>query len=223
MRHGFFAPGRRVVDAKRQAALVDTVKAIGGPDAGADIFLAAFDDLLHHMRIGHMGAGHANHIQLAGLDGIARGRHIGDAGGVEGGHADLGPDTAGEIEVRCGFHAVDRDHIGHRRIGMDAALDDIEEIDEAGIAEHLAKGHAFIGRYAALFDLIRSVADAKQEVFTDALAAGGQHLHREAGAVFQGTAIGGGEAVGERRHELIHQVAVAFEFDAIEPGCRHPF
>ena len=82
------------------------------------------------MRIGHMGAGHADHIQLTGLDGVARGRDIGDAGGVESGHAHLGPDAPGEIEVRRGFHTVDRDHIGHRRIGMDAALDDVDEIHQ---------------------------------------------------------------------------------------------
>ena len=109
------APGRGVVDAKRHAALIDPVEAVGGANARTDILFAAFDDFLHDIGVGHMGAGHADHIKLAGLNGVARRRHIGDAGGVEGGQTNLGLNAAGKIQMRGGFHALNGDNIGHRR------------------------------------------------------------------------------------------------------------
>src|SRR3546814_15364308 len=89
MRHGRLAPGRRVVNAERLVALVDAVEAVGGADAGADLPLAAGGDLVDDVRVGEVGAGHADHVELALGDGMARRRHVGDRseerlGGQEG-------------------------------------------------------------------------------------------------------------------------------------------
>ena len=73
MRHIFFAPCCWVVDAQSHAALIDAVKAIGGTYTGANILFAPFDNFAHDMRIGHMGARHADHIQLPGRNGVPRG------------------------------------------------------------------------------------------------------------------------------------------------------
>ena len=43
-------------------------------------------------------------------------------------------DFAGEIEMRRGLHAGDRDDLGQRRVVVDVALDDVEEVDQPGIA-----------------------------------------------------------------------------------------
>src|SRR5262245_21399549 len=82
-------------------------------------------------------------------------------------------------------------------IGEDAAPDDVEEIDKAGIPEHLADADAFFGTDPALFDLIRRIAHSEQEVVAHPFPAGGQHLHRESRPVFQTAAIRRGQGIGE--------------------------
>ena len=119
------APGRGVVDAISVAALVDPVEAVVRTDAGADVVLALFDDLAHDMRVGHMGAGHAHHVKLAAGDGVAGGGDIRDAAGVKGRQADLGPDAPRKIQMRRRGHALDRDDIGHGRVGVDLTANDI--------------------------------------------------------------------------------------------------
>ncbi len=57
-------------------------------------------DLPDDMRIGDVGARHAHHVELAGGDRMARGRHIVDARGVEDREPRRRPHLAGEIEMR---------------------------------------------------------------------------------------------------------------------------
>ncbi len=117
VRHRRFAPGGRIVDAQRLIALIDPVEAVGRADAGAD--LAPPRPSRHlggDMRVGDMGARHADHVELALGDGVAGGRHIVDAGGVEHREAGGGPDLAGEIEMRRRAHAGDRDHPRQRPV-----------------------------------------------------------------------------------------------------------
>ena len=115
--HRLLAPGCGVVDTKRHAALIDPVKAVGGANARTDILFAAFDDLsARHMGVGHMGAGHADHIQVGRTEWrSAPSPHRGC--GRRGRWADQPQalHAAGKIQMRGGFHAVNRDHIGHRR------------------------------------------------------------------------------------------------------------
>ncbi len=100
VRHRRLAAGRRIVDAQRLAALVDAVEAIGGADAGADLVLAALHHLRHDVRIGDVGAGHADHVELAGGDGVARGGDVGDTRRVEDRELRRRPHLAGEVEMR---------------------------------------------------------------------------------------------------------------------------
>ncbi len=174
------------------------------------------------MRIGHVGAGHADHVELARRNGMARGRDIGDARGMEGRHADLGPDAAREIEMRRRFHALHRDHVGQRRVGLDMATDDVQEIDIARRLEHVAERDPLVGGQAALHRLVGGVADADQQLFAHPRANGRDDIEREAGAAVERSgAIGSVELVGRGRQELVHQVAVAFQLDPIESGLGH--
>ena len=59
-----------------------------------------FGDLPGDVRIGDMGAGHADHVELAARDRVARRRDVLDARRVEGRDLRRGPHLAGEIEVR---------------------------------------------------------------------------------------------------------------------------
>ena len=62
VRHGLLAPGGRVVDAQRLARLIDAIEAVGRADARPDRVLDAELDLADEVRLGHLGAGHADHV-----------------------------------------------------------------------------------------------------------------------------------------------------------------
>ena len=219
--HGGLAAGRRVVDAERLVALVDAVEAVGGADAGADLVLAAGRDLARDVRVGDVGAGHADEVELARGDRVARGRDVVDARGVEDRQAERGLDLAREVEVRRGGRAVDRDHVGERRVGLDVAADHVEEVDLAARHEAAADLEAFGAREALVPGLVGDHADADDEVRADRGADRGQHLEGEAQAVVQAAALGVGPPVGRGRPEAVEQVAVGLDLDAIEAGRLH--
>ena len=120
-----------VVHAERLAAEIDAVDAVAHADAGPDLALAALRDLARDMRVGDVRAGHADHVELAGRDRVARGGDVLDARGVE--HRELGrlADLAGEIEMRRRARAHAGDHVRERLVGVDVAADHVEEVDEA--------------------------------------------------------------------------------------------
>src|SRR5215831_3069137 len=62
---GPLASGRGIVDTSRTAVLVNPVEAIRGADARADLVFALLEYLPHDVRIGDVGAGHRDHIELA--------------------------------------------------------------------------------------------------------------------------------------------------------------
>ena len=221
MRHGGLAAGCRIVHAQRLVAFIDAVKAIGGADAGADILFAAVRDLGDDMRIGDQRPGHAHHVEFALGDGMAGGRHIVDAGGVEHREFRQCTDFTGEIEMRRGFHAGDRDDIGQRRIVLDVALDDVEEVDQAAIAEALADLEALIAGDALFPIFIGGDAQAHGERVANAAADRLQHTQAEAQAVVERAAIDVLAAAGGGRPETVHQMAVALQLEAIEAGFLH--
>jgi hypothetical protein len=109
VRHGGFAARGGVVDASGAAAFVDAVEAVGGANAGAHFILAALGDLLADVRVGDVGTGHADHVELAFGHGVAGGGHVVDARGVKHRELRLGANLAGEVEVRGRRHAGDGD------------------------------------------------------------------------------------------------------------------
>ena len=86
----------------RVIAFVDPIEAIGGADAGADLVLPSLHQQAPDMRVGDVRAGHADHVELAGGDRMARGRHVLDAGGVEHREPRRRAHLAGEVEMRRG-------------------------------------------------------------------------------------------------------------------------
>ena len=134
MRHGGLAPGGGVVDAQGLAAEIDPIDAIAHADARADFILASFRDLERDMRVGDMGARHADHVELAAHDRVARRRDILDARGMKDGEPRFAPHLAGEVEMRRRARAHAGDHMRERLVGVDMAADHVEEIDLAGLA-----------------------------------------------------------------------------------------
>ena len=137
VRHRQLAAGGRVVDAVGLAAGVDAVQAEVGADAGADRVLLAGHDLAHDVRVGQVGARHADHVELARGDRMARRGHVLDLGGVEGRETGGGADLAGEVQVRVAAHALHRDQVGQAGVGVDMAAHDVEVVDQAAVLEHL--------------------------------------------------------------------------------------
>ncbi len=100
VRHGQFAAGGGVVDAQSLARLVDAVETVRGAHARADGVLDPELDLAHEVWVGHMGPGHADHVDLALAHRVAGRGDVVDLGRVEHGDAGLGAHHTGEVEVR---------------------------------------------------------------------------------------------------------------------------
>ncbi len=219
VRDGLFAAGGGVVNAQRLAALVEPVEAIGGADARPDAMLLAAHHLVGDMRVGHVGARHAHHIELAGGDGVPRGGHVGNLRRVKHRELRLGPHLAGEIQVRRGRHALDGNDLGQQRVGLDAAADQIDEIEPAGRGDAPGDLHPLLFRQAVGAILVGHHADTDDEVGTDGGPDGVDDPPREPQTVVERPAVIVGPAVGRGRPEPVHQVAVGLDLDAVETGA----
>ena len=125
---GEFAPGGRVVYAIGLAPGINAVQAKVAAHAGAYGVFAAFQNFAHDVRVGHVGAGHAHHIELAAGNRVARGVHVLDFGGVEDRHIHVRAQAGGKVQVRRAAHALHRNHIGQARVGINMAADDVQKI-----------------------------------------------------------------------------------------------
>ena len=118
-----------------------------------------------------MGAGHADHVELAALDRMARGRHVLDAGRVKGRKPRLGAHFAGEIEMRRRALAHAGDDVAQRLLAVDMAADHVEEVDEPRFRQAARDGEALIPAQAPLPVLVADQPRSKKKVRTDALFA----------------------------------------------------
>lgn len=114
--------------AHRVIAFVDTVEAIGGTDAGADLVLPSRHEQAPDMRISDVGAGHPHHVELARGNRVPCRRHILDTRGVKHRKPRRIAHLAGKIEMRRGSHSMDRDHPPQGGIGIHMTTNDVEEI-----------------------------------------------------------------------------------------------
>ena len=103
------------MDAVGRSALIDAVETVVRADARADVVLTLLDDLSHDMRVGHVGARHADHVDLARGDGVARCCDVRDLRRMEDWKIGRCADFARKIEMRRVCHALDRDDIGQTR------------------------------------------------------------------------------------------------------------
>ena len=118
-------------------------------------------------------------------------------------------------------HALDRDDIGEARIGIDMTAYHIEKIDLTAIAQQARDLQAIAGIQPTTQTLISGVADTNDELAAHPCANGAQHFHGEAQPILETAAVGALQGIGERRPELIHQVAVGLQLDTVEAGCLH--
>ena len=153
---------------------------------------------------------------------MARRGNVLDACGVERGKPRGGANLAGEIEMRCGRRALDRDDARQRRVSFQVATDDIEKIHLAA-ARHAARDlHTFFARQAFRPVLVGDHADAHDELRPGAPADRIHHAKGETQPVIEAAAILIVALVGRRGPELVRQMAVGVKLDAIEAGFLHP-
>ena len=136
------------------------------------------------MRVGHVGARHAHHVELAAGNGVARGVDVLDLGGVEDGYVHMRAQAAGKVQVRRAAHALHRNHIGQARIGIDVAADDVQKVHHARLGQVACNAQTFVLRQAAGAHLVGHAAHTHNKVRPHALANGGQHIQRKTHAVF---------------------------------------
>ena len=224
VRHRLLAARRGVVKAQRLTGGVDPVEAVGGADARPDLGLAALDDLAHDVRVGEVGAGHADQVDLALADRVPRRCHLVDLRGVQHGEVGVLARTM-PAKSRCGTdaHAVDRDHLGQRRLVLDVAADDVDEVDQAAPAsKRCSVCEPDAGVDPAVDGLVDHHPDADDEVGTDPLADRRQHVASRNGSRPSVAAPLVIAVVGERRQELVEQVPVGLDLDAVHPARLHP-
>ena len=193
------------------------------PTQGRISRLAAFGDLLGDMRVGEMGAGHADHVELAADDRVAGGGDVLDAGGVEGRHPRLRPHFAGEVEMGRRALAHTGDYVTQGFVGVDVAADHVEEVDQARTREPFGDFEPLVAGKAALKILVADEPRADEEIRADPPPRGFEHGHAETQAVVERTAVFVGALVGGGRPELVDQMAVALELESVEAGRLHPF
>ena len=214
MRKLRLARGGRVLDA------VAEVRAIGRADTVADAVLLAAFQLGDDIGIGDVAAGHADEIDNLLANGVARGGQIVDPRGVKDGQPDLAPEAARLFKEgrERGGHAR---HIACQpRQRVDAARHEIQEIDRAVVAKPRGDLDIVLFRQAGLVMVLlgHGHAHTKREIGAGGLAHGFEHHAAVTHAVVQRSAIAVGPLVGDRRPELVHQVAGCDDLQPVEPG-----
>ena len=122
-----------------------------------------------------------------------------------------------------GPHALHRDHVGHRRVGMNAPPVDVQVIDLSGGLEHVTDLDAHILGDAALFRLVRGVPYPHDEPLPHPRPHRCDDVQRQAQPRSEGFApVTPVQVVGQRGHELVQQMAVSHDFHPVQPRRLHP-
>ena len=216
LRDGLLASGRDVVDAQAVESDVDPVEAVRRPDARPDPIGLPRLELPDDVRVGHVGPHHPDHVDQPLGDGIARGRDVRDPGRVEDRQVETLAEPSGQLEARSERRPETRDDVGQRLVGRDRALDDVDEVDHPGPGEGGRDRETVRLGQAARHVLRSAHPDADDELVADLPADGFEHLDREAHPVLERAAVPVRPRVDERRPELVDQVPVGLQLEAVE-------
>ena len=223
MRHLQLASGGRIVDAEGLTTHVDAVEAVGGAHARPDGVLLAQLDLAHDVRISEVRPGHADHVDLALAYRVPSRCHVVDLRGMEHRQVRVFPHHAGEVEVWGRRHAVYRDDLVERGVVHDVAADDVDEVDQAFVGEDLQRGDSFRHLEPVRELLVDRHPHAHDEIGAHALADSAQHVEREAEPVGERATPVVGAVIRVGREELVEQVPVRLDLDAVHSAGLHSF
>ena len=173
------------------------------------------------MRVRDVRPRHADEVELAALDGVPRGGDVLDAGGVHRGDLRLAAHLAGKVEMRGGSCPHAGDDARQRLLGVEPALDDVDEVDQPGRGEPAGDLQPLLAVDAVLGVLVAGEAEAEDHLGADPLADRLKHLEAEAHPVLEAAAVLVVAPVHQRGEELVEEVAVGGDLDAVEPGGLH--
>lgn len=185
LRDGGFPSGGRIVQAER----LHPGRAVLGAHPRPDLLLLAGQQLARDVWVGDLGAGHSDQVGVAGRQGVPGRRQVGDPPGVEHRYVDLLAKRAGDIHVLAERPAEWRDDAGQFPVGVRAAVDHREEVDQPGPAERRSDVDACLVRQAAFHTLVTRDPHADDEARPDLLPDTFQHVDGEPHAVAQRAAI----------------------------------
>ncbi len=168
------------------------------------------------MRVGHVRAGHADHVKMAFGDGVARGGDVGDARGVKHRQTEFRLHCRGQLEIGRGRRSHDRDDVAQRLVGLDPPLDDVQEIHPDTGDQATRDLEALVAADRPLLTLVDHQPQANDEVLARLPADFLQHLEGKSQAVVQAAAVVVLPPVRRRRPEGVHEMAVALQLDAVE-------
>ncbi len=118
-------------------------------------------------------------------------------------------------------HPDDRDDLGQRRIGVHVAPDDVDKVDLARRDQLLRDVKPLLARKALLPVFVGDHPDADDEVRPHRAADRVEHAEDEAQPIVEAAAILVGALVGGRRPELVREMAISLDLDAVEAGSLH--
>src|SRR5471032_959602 len=218
VRHAHVFTGRGgVLDAQYIQALVLTVDAVVGADALFDLVDLAHLDLGDQVRIGNVGAGHADHVHIATFQNTGRLVRVLDVLRVQHRGLDHFLDTGRQVQERLRWITHVRDNVGQGVVGIATRTDHADEVDHAGVVVVLGDLlHVFVGQ-AVRVELVTAQTDADAEIRADFLAHSLQDFQAETHAILEAAAPFVGTLVDARAPELVDHVLVhRRQFNAVQ-------
>ena len=163
-----------------------------------------------------MTARHADHIDQAVAQGMARRRDIVDPTGMEDRQLEGPPEAPRDLQMRPDRCHHAGHHVGQGAVALDAAGVDVQKVEHAGFDMKSNGLEAVLGTEVAFDPLVAADPEAEDEVVAHRAPHGLEQLEREARAVAQRAAVAVAAAVDLRAPELTGQVAVNQNLAAVE-------
>ncbi len=218
---GQLAAGRHIDGAADTALREAAEAALVAADAWPDLVRPAFQRLANDVRVGDVGASHADHVRVAAGDGRVHVLQGPEPAGDEGRHLafrDAGDRHAhGQLVAGVLMHAADdlvavlRAAMRHVDVVEDAFLEDAG--DDLPVLVHVQ----------AAREVVRADAGAHDEARPDHLPHRVQDFEVEPHAVLEAAAILVGALVGGLADELLDQEIVgAMHLDPVEAAFHRP-
>ena len=143
-------------------------------------------------------------------------KRVGDHANGSSGNGGFGADARGKGSLKTGTD-------GDLCVRNQAARGDVDEVDAVSTQE-TGERDGLVGRPAVVNPVGGRDADKKREVGWPGSADGVDDLQEEAGAVLEAAAVSIGALIGERREELMQQIAVgSVDLNEVEAGGKGAF
>ena len=106
---------------------------------------------------------------------------------------------------------------------MDTPTVDVKIVNLTSRLEYLGDLHAHLRRDTTLLGLIRGKAHTKHKIFADALTHRGKNIGGQPHPAFQMfPPVSPVQIIGQRRDELVQQMAMSHDLNPVHTACFHP-